>query len=75
MLLELGANVDKGDFFDNTPLFYCAQVDDHVTATALIARGANVSLVESIHGTTALHQAAYFQSDEVPKNERPTARD
>jgi|SaaInl85LU_5_DNA_1037374.scaffolds.fasta_scaffold117206_1 ankyrin repeat protein len=55
----------QADHYLNTPLFYCAHYGDAATAATLIERGANVSAVEEIHGSSVLHQAAYRGQNEV----------
>lgn len=61
-LLNAGANPNIPDKNLNSPLVYCAWLDDIYSADLLLTRNANVNYIKSSNGSTALHQAAAFAS-------------
>ena len=64
-LLNAGANPNIPDKNSNSPLVYCAWLDDIYSAKLLLTKNANVNYIKSSNGTSALYQAAAYASDDL----------
>eukprot|EP00633_Aureoumbra_lagunensis_P008734 CAMPEP_0197310136 /NCGR_PEP_ID=MMETSP0891-20130614/8760_1 /TAXON_ID=44058 ORGANISM="Aureoumbra lagunensis, Strain CCMP1510" /NCGR_SAMPLE_ID=MMETSP0891 /ASSEMBLY_ACC=CAM_ASM_000534 /LENGTH=1110 /DNA_ID=CAMNT_0042795639 /DNA_START=226 /DNA_END=3558 /DNA_ORIENTATION=- len=63
ILLSNGADVNAVDTQGRIPLHYCAQAGFPIDA--LIAAGANISAIESVHGFTPAHMAAIWGQRDI----------
>ena len=61
LLLRYGANIEATNTFCQPPLHYAIMKDNHLMASALLERGANIN-ARDLNGWTCLYSALYYHS-------------
>ena len=77
---DLQAEIEAGDDYNSTALYYAAIYGKEAVAAQLLQSGASVSALDNVYGSTPMHLAAYIGKSSIANlllqaNASPTAVD